>query len=111
MKKLKTLEAFEHHVLNEALCVVVFYSDWCPDCHYTDQYSERLESLYNAIPFYLVDRNDLPLLSKDLKIIGVPSFLVFKQGDVCARYVDKERKTFIQVKTFIDQAIHKKGCV
>lgn len=111
MKTIRDITNYEQLVLKDGLSLVVFYSNWCPDCHYADTFIPRLESLYPHIAFYLVDRGDIPELAKALNIYGVPSFLLYNNEEVCARYVDKHRKSFIDVQTFIETSLTKKGCL
>jgi thiol-disulfide isomerase/thioredoxin len=110
MKKIKDIASYEDYVLKEGLSLVVFYSDWCPDCHYADTFIPRLEAMYPQLSFYLVDRSDIPELAKALNIYGVPSFLLYNNDEECGRYVDKYRKTFIDVQSFIETSLTKKGC-
>lgn len=111
MKTIKDLSSYEEHVLKDGLSLVVFYSDWCPDCHYADTFMPRLETIYPQIRFYLVDRGDIPELAKALNIYGVPSFLLYNNDEECSRYVNKYRKTFIDVQSFIETSLTKKGCL
>jgi thiol-disulfide isomerase/thioredoxin len=111
MKTIKNITSYEDLVLKEGLSLVVFYSDWCPDCHYADTFIPRLEAIYKDISFYLVDRGDIPELAKALNIYGVPSFLLYSNDNECARYVDKKRKSFIEVQSFIETSLAKKGCL
>lgn len=111
MKTIKDITNYEQLVLKDGLSLVVFYSEWCPDCHYADTFMPRLESMYPQITFYHVDRGDIPELAKALNVYGVPSFLLYNNEEICARYVNKQRKTFIDVQTFIEMSLTKKGCL
>lgn len=44
-------------------------------------------------------------LAKHLEIYGIPSFLVFKDHDEVGRLVNKLRKSYKEVKTFIENVI------
>lgn len=111
MKTIKDITNYEQLVLKDGLSLVIFYSEWCPDCHYADTFMPRLESMYPQITFYHVDRGDIPELAKALNVYGVPSFLLYNNEEICARYVNKQRKTFIDVQTFIEMSLTKKGCL
>jgi hypothetical protein len=39
----------------------------------------------------------------DLNILGIPSFIAYKDGKEVARYVDKLRKTREQVQKFVNE--------
>ncbi|MFW5841863.1 MAG: thioredoxin family protein [Bacillota bacterium] len=111
MKTIKDIISYEQHVLKAGWSLVVFYSHWCRDCHYADTFMPRLETLYPQITFYLVDRGDIPELAKALNIYGVPSFVLYYNDKECTRYVNKNRKTFIDVQSFIETSLTKKGCL
>ncbi|MFH5881580.1 thioredoxin family protein [Liberiplasma polymorphum] len=101
-------DTYEQCLLKPGHKVMVFMSDWCPDCHYMETYLSHIKKLYDTVPFYLVDREAVALLSMELNIFGVPSLLVYEGENIIARYVDKERKTFMQVKQFLDEVLQRK---
>lgn len=52
--------------------------------------------------FYYVDRDKMVDLCIDLEIMGIPSFIAYKDGREVARLVNKLRKTQEEVQAFID---------
>lgn len=107
MNKLKTTKNFYEAVEKNELCIIYFYTIWCPDCFVMKPVLPRLEKDYPAIKFYSMNRDKDIQLAKHLEIYGIPSFLMFDNGDEIGRYVDKRRKSYIEVKTFIDQVLTK----
>jgi len=107
MIKLKNTEDFYAAVERNKLCIVYFYTLWCPDCFVMKPVLPRLEKEYPEIKFYFMNRDKDVQLAKHLEIYGIPSFLVFENGDEIGRYVDKKRKSYIEVKTFIDGVLTK----
>ena len=67
----------------------------------------KLEKEYPNLTFYSFDRDKDIQLARHLEIYGIPSFLIFNNGDEIGRYVDKKRKSYIEVKTFIDKVLTK----
>jgi thiol-disulfide isomerase/thioredoxin len=65
-------------------------------------YLGRLEQDFPDHTFISIDRDKFIDLAKHLEIYGIPSFLVFQDGDEIARLVNKLRKTYQEVKTFIE---------
>ena len=105
MKKIKTLEEFYTQVEKDELTFVYFYTTWCPDCFMVKPFLPRLEKEHKEMTFIQVDRDDLLDLSSHLGIYGIPSFLLFKNGEELGRFVDKNRKSYLQVKEFIENTI------
>ena len=48
-------DSYEEALLKPGRKVMVFMSDWCPDCHYMETYLKHIESLYQSIKFYTVN--------------------------------------------------------
>jgi len=94
-------------VENTPRVIVYWYTKWCPDCFATKPHIPRLESEYQDIPFYSMDRDSDIQLAKHLEIYGVPSLILFENGDELSRLVHKKRKTYIEIKAFIEEAMHK----
>jgi thiol-disulfide isomerase/thioredoxin len=107
MIKLKSTQEFYEAVENNKLSIVYFYTKWCPDCFVIKPALPRLEKDYSSITFYSFDRDKDINLARHLEIFGIPSFLMFKDGDEIGRYVDKRRKSYIEVKAFIDDILAK----
>jgi thiol-disulfide isomerase/thioredoxin len=65
----------------------------------------RLEKDFENYSFYSVNRDMDIDLAKHLSIFGIPSFLIYNKGQELDRFVDKKRKSYMQVKEFITNAI------
>lgn len=102
MTEIKSLKAFYDVVENTEKVVIYWYTKWCPDCFVTKPHLPKLEQEYKQYSWYSMDRDTDIHLAKHLEIYGIPSFLVFEQGKEVGRYVDKKRKSYTQIKTFLD---------
>lgn len=60
-----------------------------------------IEQDFSDAHFYLVDRDENIDLAADLNIFGIPSFVVFQDGQEIGRFVSKERKSKQQVEDFL----------
>lgn len=86
--------------------VVLFKTTWCPDCHYLDPFIDDVVKKYeNDLTFVQVDRDELPDLCQQYNILGIPSFIVFKQGKELVRFVSKLRKTRGEIEEFLDRGV------
>ncbi|AZN40096.1 thioredoxin family protein [Paenibacillus albus] len=106
MNIITTDEAFREAVSGDGVTVAIFKTTWCKDCHYIEPFMPELEANYaGRVNFVQIDRDDLPDLCSELNILGIPSFIAFKQGRELIRFVSKLRKTRDEIEQFLDRAI------
>jgi len=101
------LKEFYNAVEEHEKVIIYWYTKWCPDCFISGTYLKRLEKDFTEYKFFKIDRDGFLELAKHLEIYGIPSFLVFNDGDEIGRLVNKKRKTYLEVKTFIEGVISK----
>lgn len=93
-------------IADSNLSVIVFKTTWCGDCHFIDPFMPEVEEHYKGqVSFYEIDRDDLPDLCSELNILGIPSFIAFKNGQELVRFVNKLRKTRDEIEQFVNRAI------
>ena len=83
--------------------LVYWFTKWCPDCFVIKPHLPRLEKEYPSITFVKMDRDDDIELAKHFEIFGIPYFTLHKKEEEIGRLVNKKRKTYEEVKSFIDQ--------
>ena len=101
MKPIKGLEQFSNLIEGEEVIVVYWYTIWCPDCYAIKPHIPQLEKDFPNASFYSINRDTHLRLAKHYGIYGIPSFLVFKDGIEIGRLVNKQRKSYQEVYTFI----------
>lgn len=104
MKEIKSLKEFYDVVENQPKVLVYWYTKWCPDCFVTKPHLPRLEREFSDVAFYSMDRDVDINLAKHLEIYGIPSFILFEQGEEIGRFVDKKRKSYDQIKNFMEES-------
>ncbi|MCF7925279.1 MAG: thioredoxin family protein [Candidatus Izimaplasma sp.] len=102
MKKITTLKAFYDAIENNPRVITYWHTKWCPDCFAIKPHLPKLQETFSDFVFLDIDRDKLIDLAKHLEIYGIPSFIIFKDGDEKSRLVNKQRKTYDEVKTFIE---------
>lgn len=106
MEKLTTDAEFREAVASEGLTIAVFKTTWCKDCHFIDPFMPELELQYEEkVKFVELDRDDLPDLCSELNILGIPSFIAFRESKELVRFVSKLRKSREEIEEFVDRAI------
>ncbi|CAM3424872.1 thioredoxin family protein [Marinicrinis lubricantis] len=106
MEKITSDAQYRELIAGEKPTVVVFKATWCKDCHFIDPFMpEVVEAYSDRLNFYEVDRDELPDLCFELNILGIPSFVAFKQGNELIRFVSKLRKTRAEIEEFLDRVV------
>ena len=99
--EIKTMEEFQNAIQGEK-AMLVFSTTWCPDCHFLKTFIDDLVNANKDWTFYYVDRDQMVDLCIDLEIMGIPSFVAYKNGNEASRLVNKKRKTQDEIQAFID---------
>ncbi|HJM68992.1 MAG TPA: FAD-dependent oxidoreductase, partial [Candidatus Babeliales bacterium] len=86
--KISTLAEFETEVANSSIPVILdFYTPMCSSCKYMMPfYEEAAAQLEGKVKFLKVDAEAAKELAAKLVVVKVPTFLVYKQGKLVARY-------------------------
>lgn len=98
--EITTLEAFHEATIGQSM--MVFSTTWCPDCHFLKTFIDDLVKNNNDWTFYYIDRDQMVDLCIDLEIMGIPSFVAYRDGHEVGRLVNKMRKTQEEIQVFID---------
>lgn len=81
--------------------VVEFSADWCPDCRFLEPAMPQIEADFPQSKFIKIDRDGSLDLVKSMKILGIPSFVVYQDGQEIGRLVNGDRKTKTEVEAFL----------
>jgi thiol-disulfide isomerase/thioredoxin len=65
-----------------------------------------LETEFKDVLFYSFNKDKNIKLAKHLNIYEVPSFIIYKNGDEITRLVNKNRKSYQEVREFILESIN-----
>jgi thioredoxin 1 len=89
---------FESIILDSDTPVLVdFWASWCPPCKMTEPVIEELAAEYDGqlkVGKLNVDQN--PKTAEHYHVIGVPTFAVFKAGQIVARRTGAQSKAQLQ---------------
>jgi thioredoxin-like negative regulator of GroEL len=106
MRKVSEDADFRETIGGDRLTVAVFKATWCKDCHFMDPFMPSVEAAYaDKLTLVEIDRDEMPELCEELNILGIPSFIAFKNGQELVRFVSKLRKTREEIEQFLDRAI------
>ncbi|UOQ44378.1 thioredoxin family protein [Halobacillus salinarum] len=103
MEPIHTMEAFNQIISSEQPVIVKFQADWCPDCRRMDMFIGDILTEYKEYQWYEVNRDELPEAAEQYEVMGIPSLLVFKQGDKLAHLHSAYAKTPEEVEEFLQK--------
>ena len=97
MVKEITVDSFNTEVINsDKLTVVDFYATWCGPCRKLSPILEEVETeLSDRVNFAKIDTDDNIDVAKEYQVSGLPTLLVFKNGEVVERMVGLMPKSSI----------------
>ncbi|UUZ84018.1 thioredoxin family protein [Paenibacillus sp. P26] len=106
MEHVQTEERFRELTGGSKPTVAVFKATWCKDCHFIEPFMPEVEAAYqDRLQFIEIDRDESPDLCSELNILGIPSFIAFREGQELIRFVSKLRKTRDEIEQFLDRAV------
>ncbi|WP_370451779.1 thioredoxin family protein [Paenibacillus sp. 32O-W] len=106
LNRIHSEQEFQEQVGQNKPTVAVFKAAWCKDCHFIDPFMPDVEQAYaDKLTFVEIDRDELPDLCEKYNILGIPSFIVFRQGREVTRFVSKLRKTREEIEQFLDRSV------
>ncbi|MBX5436937.1 MAG: thioredoxin family protein [Alicyclobacillaceae bacterium] len=108
MEQVQSMDEFFTLAREQTPTVMLFSAGWCPDCRYLDVFIDDVVNDYEGrMRFFKVDRDQFPELCETLDILGIPSFVVYRGGEVVGRFVNGKRKTRQEVEDFLNGVLER----
>ena len=101
MDVLDDMETYERCKSANQQQVFVFSADWCPDCLYLQGFMESVVKKHPEIHFIYVNRDEWLDICEAENILGIPSFLAYRNGIENGRFVSTKRKSLQEVESFL----------
>ena len=102
MKEITTVEQFNEIISGEQKVLVKFFAGWCPDCTRMDMFIDPIIEEYNEYIWYSANRDNFPELAEKYQVMGIPSLLIFQNGEKLAHLHSANAKSPQQVTDFLD---------
>lgn len=103
MEAIKTREDFDKIIESNEPVIIKFEAGWCPDCRAMDMWIDPIVEKYNDYKWYNVNRDELEDVAQDYEVMGIPSLLVFKNGEKTAHLHSANAKSAEQVEDFLSE--------
>ncbi|MCD8914219.1 thioredoxin family protein [Staphylococcus simulans] len=107
MESIKTRQDFDNIIQSNEPVIIKFEAGWCPDCRAMDMWIDPIVEKYNDYKWYTVNRDELEDVAQDYEVMGIPSLLVFKDGEKTAHLHSANAKSPEQVEDFLSQTFNK----
>lgn len=105
MIKPKNLEELAGYV-EKGQNIFFFTADWCGDCRFIKPAMPEIDAEFPEWNIVEVDRDEFIDVASKWSILGIPSFVIIKDGKELGRLVNKDRKTKEEITTFIHNTIN-----
>lgn len=94
-----TLENFDATVLQaDRLVVVDFWAPWCGPCKVMSPIVDELASEMEQVIVGKVNVDEVPDLARQYNILSIPTFLIFKGGQVVEQFSGSMPKDMLRDK-------------
>ncbi|UOR13979.1 thioredoxin family protein [Halobacillus amylolyticus] len=105
MESIHTNEAFQGVIESKQPVIVKFQADWCPDCRRMDMFIGDILKEFNNYKWYDVNRDELPEIADKYEVMGIPSLLIFQEGEKIAHLHSANAKTPEEVEEFLQASM------
>jgi len=101
MKKITSEQEYLNQIQQEQLTVGIFTTNWCPDCKRLDLFIDEIVENNQDKKWFKIDRDEFTEISDSQNVMGIPSLLVFKNGEKIAHLHSANAKTADSVNEFL----------
>ena len=98
-------EVFDKAIASEEPVIVKFFADWCPDCRRMDAFIGDVMKEFNNYQWYEVNTDVIKGLAEKYEVMGIPSLLIFQNGEKLAHQHSAHTKTPESVTEFLHQQL------
>ncbi|HSI67185.1 MAG TPA: thioredoxin family protein [Planococcus sp. (in: firmicutes)] len=101
MQSITSNEKFNEIIEGNEPVIVKFQAGWCPDCTRMDMFIGPIQEEYSQYQWFDVNRDVLPEIADKYQVMGIPSLLIFKNGEKTAHLHSANAKSPESVNKFL----------
>lgn len=102
MKQVKSEQEYRDQIADEQLTVGIFTTTWCPDCKRLNMFIDEITAENQDKNWFEIDKDEFPEIAEEQNVMGIPSLLVFKNGEKLAHLHSANAKTPDAVRNFLN---------
>ena len=91
-------EEYSEIVNSSNLVVIDFHATWCGPCKVLSPILEELDDEIDGVEFVKLDVDQHPQIAGQNQVMGVPTVVILKDGEVKDRFVGVQPKEVIKEK-------------
>ncbi|MEH6940640.1 thioredoxin family protein [Bacillus sp. JJ722] len=103
MKQVKTEQEYLEQISQNELTIGIFTTTWCPDCKRLGMFIDEVTEEHQDKQWFKIDHDEFPEISDKQSVMGIPSLLVFKNGEKLAHLHSANAKSAEAVKEFLNK--------
>ncbi|MGG3449799.1 MULTISPECIES: thioredoxin family protein [Bacillaceae] len=101
MDEIKTSDQFEQLIASSEPVIVKFYAGWCPDCTRMDMFIDDIIADYGKYKWVKINRDDFSDIAEKYDVMGIPSLLLFQDGEKLAHLHSANAKSPEEVRDYL----------
>lgn len=105
MESIKNMESFNEVIQSNEPVIVKFEAGWCPDCRAMDMWIDPIVEKYNQYEWYTVNRDELEEATTQYEVMGIPSLLIFQNGEKLHHLHSANAKSPEQVESYLAESL------
>lgn len=102
MKQIQTEEQYREIIQSDQPTVIKYYTTWCTDCKNLDRFIDDIIADHPDKQWYSIDAEQLQSVAEENDVRGIPSLLVYRNGEKIAHLHSKFAKTPEQIREYLD---------
>src|SRR5690625_1272605 len=105
MELITTQARFDEVIQSAEPVIIKFFANWCPDCRRFDMFSGKVMDEFNNYNWYEVNIDEIEGIAEKYEVMGIPSVLIFQNGEKLAHQHSAYTKTPEEVTEFLQQQL------
>jgi thiol-disulfide isomerase/thioredoxin len=101
MEKITSEEQYRSLIGGDEYTVIKYETNWCPDCRNLERFIGPIMEENPDKHFYTMDAEQFQDIAEENQVRGVPSLLIYKQGEKIAHLHSKYAKTPDQIREYL----------
>ncbi|WP_223067323.1 thioredoxin family protein [Paenibacillus caui] len=101
MEKIQSEEQYRNLIQDDGYTVIKYETNWCPDCKNLDRFIGPIIEENSDKRFYAMDAEQFQDIAEQNEVRGIPSLLVYKNGEKIAHLHSKYAKTPDQIREYL----------
>ncbi len=105
MQEITTMDQFNEIINGDQKVIIKWFAGWCPDCTRMNMFIDPIIEEYNQYTWYSINRDNFPEQAEKDQVMGIPSLLIYQNGEKLAHLHSANAKSPAQVEEFLQAQV------